>query len=371
MPVAIQIAHTEQEKEAVYRLRYAVYTREMHLFRGAADHERRILTDPEDAGAQLLYAAVDGKVAGAVRLHGGRDGAIPAKYRELYEIDRFCPTVPQEKMVILTRFTISEEFRSGRVPYGLMQSVYELCLREDLEMGFCDCVPHLIHLYQKLGWRRYLNKSLSDPEFGIQIPLCLIAHDVRHLESIGSPLVGSFRRICGDPQDPQRLDRILQSIPYTGKQQEALEQDWSQTFGLLLEHRKTTVFDGLGEEAVQSLVRMGELIECRRGQAIIRAGTVYKDIFIILEGKVEIRLGDMAIAVLGEGELFGEIAFLLGVERTTNVVALSDSVRVVSLREQDLGKLIHAESALASKLLLNISRLLCLRLVGLHHLLER
>jgi CRP-like cAMP-binding protein len=150
-----------------------------------------------------------------------------------------------------------------------------------------------------------------------------------------------------------------------------LEQDWSRIFSLLLEHRKTTVFDGLGEEAVQSLVRMGELIECRRGQAIIKAGTVYKDIFIILEGKVEIRLGDMAIAVLGEGELFGEIAFLLGVERTTNVFALSDTVRVVSLREQDLAKLIHAESALASKLLHNISKLLCLRLVALHHLLER
>jgi CRP-like cAMP-binding protein len=86
---------------------------------------------------------------------------------------------------------------------------------------------------------------------------------------------------------------------------------------------------------------------------------------------VEIRLGGMAIAVLGEGKLFGEIAFLLGVERTTDVVALSETVRVVSLREQDLDKLIHAESALASKLLLNISRLLCLRLVGLHHLLER
>jgi CRP-like cAMP-binding protein len=79
----------------------------------------------------------------------------------------------------------------------------------------------------------------------------------------------------------------------------------------------------------------------------------------------------MVIAILGEGEMFGEMAYLLGIERSTDVYAMSDVVRIVSLREQDINKLIHSESALASKLLYNISRLLCLRLVALHHLLEK
>jgi hypothetical protein len=371
MALVIDFAHTAEEKEAVFKLRYSVYTEEMHLFESSADHRKKMLMDPEDEGALFLYTAVDGEVVGAIRMHLGRDGSIPPKYEELYEIGRFYSITPIEKMAVLTRFIVAEKHRSGRAPYGLMLFTYEFCLQEGVEIGFCDCVPNLLHLYLKLGWRKYLNKSISDPEFGIQIPLCMVSRHIRHLEAVGSPFTGSYNRICGGKPAPVWINRLLDLLPYSKREQESLEQNWGRILKVLIEHRKTTIFDGLEESVIKALIRMGEVIECRKGQAIIKAGTVYKNIFIILEGLVEIRLGDLAIAVLGEGEIFGEMAFLLKMERSTDAYAYSESVRVVSLREQDMNRLLHSDSALAYKLLFNISRILSVRLIGLHHLLEK
>jgi len=67
------VAETEEEKHAVYRLRYDVYVEEMGRYRGAADHERRLLVEPEDQTARIFYAAPDGEVIATSRLSWGGD----------------------------------------------------------------------------------------------------------------------------------------------------------------------------------------------------------------------------------------------------------------------------------------------------------
>jgi CRP/FNR family transcriptional regulator, cyclic AMP receptor protein len=69
------------------------------------------------------------------------------------------------------------------------------------------------------------------------------------------------------------------------------------------------------------------------------------------------------VNVLGPGDVFGEMAFLLELPRQSDVYAATPSVRILSLSDGTLHKLMAEEPILAAKLLLNISRMLCGRLI--------
>jgi len=65
-----------------------------------------------------------------------------------------------------------------------------------------------------------------------------------------------------------------------------------------------------------------------RGTAVIREGAAGTDAFVVIEGRLEVRIagpnGPLPVAVLGPGDLFGEVAIVAGVTgRTASVVALA------------------------------------------------
>ena len=63
------------------------------------------------------------------------------------------------------------------------------------------------------------------------------------------------------------------------------------------------------------------------------------------------------------GDIVGEMAFLLESPRTADVYVATDGTRVLSLSESNLKKLAVDEPQLAAKLLLNLSKLLCYKLL--------
>jgi CRP-like cAMP-binding protein len=64
----------------------------------------------------------------------------------------------------------------------------------------------------------------------------------------------------------------------------------------------------------------------REGEVIIRRGEDGHAAYVIVEGKVGVRVRDDGdwLAELGPGELFGEVSLLTSRARTANVVALTD-----------------------------------------------
>ncbi len=65
---------------------------------------------------------------------------------------------------------------------------------------------------------------------------------------------------------------------------------------------------------------------------------------------------------MSQGDVFGEIAFLLDQPRFSDVYAATDA-RILSLSEGTIRKLTESDPAIAAQLLLNISKILCLRLL--------
>jgi CRP/FNR family cyclic AMP-dependent transcriptional regulator len=59
------------------------------------------------------------------------------------------------------------------------------------------------------------------------------------------------------------------------------------------------------------------------GDAIIRAGEPADAMYVILEGNVDIRLGDTSLDVAGRGEIVGEMAMVDQSSRSASVRALT------------------------------------------------
>ncbi len=79
---------------------------------------------------------------------------------------------------------------------------------------------------------------------------------------------------------------------------------------------KRGIFEALDEETLAAMAsRMGER-EAEDGEVLFMRGEPGDEIFVIVEGGVEIFVGGHVIALLGPGQLFGEMAVLGGGTRT-------------------------------------------------------
>jgi signal transduction histidine kinase len=93
--------------------------------------------------------------------------------------------------------------------------------------------------------------------------------------------------------------------------------------------RATPLFGGLGEEQLERLVEMGEIVDLPAGGRLIGEGDIADAIYVVLVGELEVtrRAGssDIPVARVGPGSLQGEIAALEGGRRLASVHAATDA----------------------------------------------
>ena len=109
------------------------------------------------------------------------------------------------------------------------------------------------------------------------------------------------------------------------------------------------------------------MIECLNGDRIVKKGNVARNMFIVLSGTLEARDGDTTIGTLTVGDIFGEMAFLLGTPRSADIYAVTDDVKVLSLSESEIRKIIDSDPEVAARLMLNVSKMLCRRMLNRMH----
>jgi CRP-like cAMP-binding protein len=96
---------------------------------------------------------------------------------------------------------------------------------------------------------------------------------------------------------------------------------------------------------------------------MLKKGGVARNMFVVLAGTLEVRDGETLVCILSPGDVFGEMAFLLEQPRTADVYAATDA-RILSLSEGTLRQLIESDPDVAAHLLLNVSKLLCRRILN-------
>jgi CRP-like cAMP-binding protein len=126
--------------------------------------------------------------------------------------------------------------------------------------------------------------------------------------------------------------------------------------------RKHPIFSDLEPAAFDQLCRYAKLTTLKRGATIFSKGDAGNSLFAVISGTVKISSssaeGRSAILnLIGSGEVFGEVALLDGLSRTTDAIANSDCELFVIDRREFI-PFVRSQPALAMKFI----ELLCARL---------
>lgn len=123
------------------------------------------------------------------------------------------------------------------------------------------------------------------------------------------------------------------------------------------------LFDGIEFRNCIKIMAMGLQSKIRIGDIIFEKGDLGREMYVLLQGRVEIidetADGNRTLAVLGPGETFGEMALFERKERSAKALAM-DSCILLTLDEEKIEKLLT--KAVAIRLLFNLAKMLSRRL---------
>jgi hypothetical protein len=362
----IHLAESEAEKEAVYRFRYDVYVEEMGRYGAAADHANRRLVEPEDATARIFYAAEDGRVVATSRFTWGGDAPFSERLVEHYQLAPFLAEMAPERIAVGERGMVVPELRGSPLFAELGRFSQAFISEKRIELIFGACEPHLLSLYVGQGCRTFSKKNINSREAGFLIPIVTVVEDIEYLRRIGSPNAATAKDWGADARIPDCVERLVTHGGNVISQRlTASGTFWGEIHGALerLGQARAAPFDGLGEEQARRCLGKSNIIDCAAGDHVLKKGGVARNMFVVLEGTLEVRDGETLVRILSPGDVFGEMAFLLEQPRAADVYAATDA-RILSLSEGTLRKLIESDPDVAARLLLNVSKMLCRRILN-------
>lgn len=118
--------------------------------------------------------------------------------------------------------------------------------------------------------------------------------------------------------------------------------------------RESQLFKAASDAVIQSAADVVDVLSVRAGQRVITKGERGTEMFIILEGRVQVHDDDLVLAYIGAGEVFGEVAALGSGVRNASVTAEVDSL-LCRLDQASVQALISREPAAATAII----RMLC------------
>ncbi|HEY5611256.1 MAG TPA: cyclic nucleotide-binding domain-containing protein, partial [Thermoanaerobaculia bacterium] len=130
-------------------------------------------------------------------------------------------------------------------------------------------------------------------------------------------------------------------------------------------HKTIGIFENLRPWQAKIVALMGELRSFPNGQAIIREGDVGDAMYVIIDGRAEVRVDSggqsRRVRELGRGDVFGEMGLIRRHRRSADVIAAGD-VEVMAMDRRFLSRVQRRYPRIASKIFLNIARILSDRL---------
>jgi hypothetical protein len=363
-------AKTAEERGEVYRFRYSVYVDEMHKELACADHASKTISDEIDEHAAILYVRDGSEVVGTLRTLNAAK-YVPESYRRWFGLERFAG-IDLAAITFTSRMMIAAAYRGGAVVSLLLKQVYEKGRQDGVWLNLIHCAPCLVSLYEKLGYSR-ISGNIVETDVGQHLTLASVVDDVRHLAAVGSVFLPLAQRF---PTDPAHATWFAETF---GKfsAPSSLKVMGGARFVAELSQRLSTekgpLLDGISLDEIGPMLKQAAIIRAQEGDFIVRSGEMGSDIFIMLKGAVEARRdmnrGDALLRTMGIGDVFGELAVLGSGRRSADVVALTD-IELLVLTPDFLERMTLEQPKLASKLFLNLAKVLAERLLSKEDLSE-
>lgn len=129
--------------------------------------------------------------------------------------------------------------------------------------------------------------------------------------------------------------------------------------------RTIPLFSGLRPGQARIVVLMGQIKRFGSGEAIIRRGEMGSEMYVVIQGNAEVWGGSGAerrkLIELKRGDVVGEMALVRHNERSADVIAVG-AVEVLAVDERFLSRIQSRYPRIASKVFLNLTRILSDRL---------
>jgi CRP-like cAMP-binding protein len=131
--------------------------------------------------------------------------------------------------------------------------------------------------------------------------------------------------------------------------------------------RPLSMFSGLGDGELRKIARLFVQKLYRPGERVFAKGDSGDEAFIVLRGKISIQLEleSPAVAQLGDGKIFGELAFLDGAPRAAFAVATQPSILLV-MKRTAFAEVVRREPNLGMVVMRNLAQDLAIKLRGVN-----
>jgi CRP-like cAMP-binding protein len=93
--------------------------------------------------------------------------------------------------------------------------------------------------------------------------------------------------------------------------------------------RQVDLFANLDNELLEALAESAVVSKFDVGDQLVRQGTQADGMWVILDGKVELRRDDKQMATFGPGDIGGDVSLLSGKPHTVDVVAMTPGNRMI------------------------------------------
>lgn len=357
MAIEVTVAETAEDRSAVYRFRYELYCRQQKVLIDVADHDRAELRDDDDPRSTVLIAREGDRVVGTLRITWGADGPFSATMCRELQVDRFVDAGADPRtVVVLSRFLIDADYRGGETSTLLIFTTAAICIERRVEVVVGDCEPHLLAYYRGLGFRPF--GHLYSHASSLLVPVVALLGDRGHLHAVGSPVV----HLTADDYCPPPPPDVAAVLDGAAADDDLRIHEGLERIAELVERTSNAprLLGDLSDAQISRLTLESFVLQFRTGDLLIREGTTTRTVFGILEGLVEVTRGDRLVAVLSAGDTVGEMAMVLGSDRTATVRAATDG-RALSISDRTMERLIRDEPDLAAGVLWNLCQVLAFK----------
>jgi CRP-like cAMP-binding protein len=115
------------------------------------------------------------------------------------------------------------------------------------------------------------------------------------------------------------------------------------------------IFSACTSKELRDIARLADRVSAVDGEILAKEGTPGREFFVIAQGKAKVTIEGEEVAVLGEGDFFGEMALLDQGTRSASVTATSPMVLYV-IGAREFGDLVEKVPFVARRILRGLSQ---------------
>ena len=319
--------------------------------------DESFLSSPLEDSNIRIAACVDtrkGNIIACLCIHDAQHLKELPGQQEMYHFDRFNDH-QLSQIAVLSHQTISNTYLKTNALQVLMSHCFIEILKAGGQASIMLCDPGHFSIYKYMGMRPFGTLQKTDAG-AFYLPMIFLP-DQEYLSLIHSPVLPFMRSVEFDTY--QSICNWYYLLVRENTELQVGSAFYPDNESFFEAHQAIT--EGLTDSGREAFLKKALIIKCREDEVLITENDGGKSFGYVRQGMVRVVIGSKTIVVLGQGDIFGEIAFILNTKRTAQVIAASPETEVVLFSESAINQL--KEEADRTTIWRNLSKVLAQRLV--------